>query len=124
MGTLGSGVFGAMPMLRTLVMRDTPLAALRVGALSGLDELRNLFLDSSDELRVVEPSVFVDTPRVANVWVAGSALNCTRLGLPEGVTCFDDVTCGAERATSIGDGFCQGPRYDTPACAWEGGDCA
>jgi len=124
MDTLGTGVFASVPALMTLILRDTPLAALRVGALAGLGQLRNLFLDGSDELRMVDPGVFNDTLRVAHVWVGGSALNCTRLGLPSDVACFDDVSCDAEHITWIGGGTCSGGEYDTAACAWDGGDCA
>jgi hypothetical protein len=112
-----------MPRLKTLVLRDTQLTALKAGALAGFGQLRNLLLDGSYDLCEVEPGAFFDTPRVANVWVGGSALNCTRLGLPGGVTCFDEVSCDVEIITWVGDGVCDGGEYDTAACAWDGGDC-
>jgi hypothetical protein len=121
---LRAGDFDGVPLLMTLVLRDNPLAALRAGAFAGLDQLHNLFLDGLGELHVVEPSVFADTPRVANVWVGSSALNCTRLGLPSGVTCFDDMSCDVEHVALIGKGFCHGGEYDTAACASDGGACA
>jgi hypothetical protein len=124
-GTLGNGTFNGMPTLATLVLRDNPLAVLHVGALTGLSDLRNLFLDGSNELHMVELGAFADTPRVANVWMAGSVLNCSRLGLPGGVTCFDDVSCDVQQVTYIGDGVCDSDYadYETAACAWDGGDC-
>jgi hypothetical protein len=73
---------------------------------------------------MVEPDVFADTPRVAHVWVGGSALNCTRLGVPGGLTCFDHVSCDVKHVTFVGDGICQGEEYDTAICAWDGGGCA
>jgi hypothetical protein len=122
--TLETGVFDGMPLLRTLVLRDNSLAALQAGALLGLSKLRNFFLDGSEELRVVEPSVFSDTPRMENVWVGSSALNCTRLGLPGGVTCFDDVSCDVEHILWIGDGICdESGGYERAVCARDGGDC-
>jgi hypothetical protein len=124
-GALGTGVFDAVPLLTTLVLRNNPLAVLRAGTLAGLDELRNLFLDGSDELRMVEPGAFAGAPRVAHVWMAGSALNCTRLGLPGGVTCFDEVSCDVRHITWIGNRACDSiGGYDTAVCAWDGGDCA
>jgi hypothetical protein len=125
-GTLGSGIFASMPMLRTLSLRSNPLAALRAGALTGLDQLRFLFLDGTGELRVVEPGVLANASRVANVWVGGSALNCSRLRLPGGATCFDDQSCDAEKIGRLGNGVCdgRGGGYDTAACARDGGDCA
>jgi hypothetical protein len=124
MGTLGTGVFQSVPTLTTLILRDTPLTALRAGALAGLDQLLNLFLDSSYELHTVEPGSFADTPRLANVWVGGSALNCSRLGLSGGVTCLDDVYCDMEHIVRVGNGRCDGGEYDVAICAWDGGDCA
>jgi hypothetical protein len=120
--TLEAGVFDGVRTLRTIVLRDSPLSSLRAGALARLDELRNLFLDGTGELRVVEPGVFADTPRLTNVWVAGSALNCTRLSLQVGVTCFDEEACDMGWVTQIGNRICV-QRYNTQECAWDGGDC-
>jgi hypothetical protein len=122
---LEAGAFDGVPMLATLIMRDSPLAALRTGDFAGLDNLHNLFLDGSDELRLVQPGVFADTPRVVNVWVGGSAINCTRLGLPGAATCFDDVSCDAELIGLVGNGMCDPDKrgHNTAKCAWDGGDC-
>jgi Leucine-rich repeat (LRR) protein len=124
-GTLGANVFGAVPWLTTLVLRGTLLTALRPGAFAGLDQLRNLFLDGSDLLHVVEPSALADTPLLAYVWVGASALNCSRLEVSDGITCFDDASCDVEHIGWLGDGRCDSRGgYDTADCAWDGGDCA
>lgn len=31
--------------------------------------------------------------------------------------------CTIARPFFIGDGECDGDEYDTPECAWDGGDC-
>jgi len=123
--TLGGGAFDGVPVLSALILRDNPLAALLAGDFAGLGELRNLFLDGSDELRVVGPGTFADTRHLSNVWVAGSALNCTRFGLPGGVTCFDEESCDVEMIVRVGNGICDAAisGYDTAVCAWDGGDC-
>jgi hypothetical protein len=72
---------------------------------------------------VVEHGAFADTSRIANVWLDGSALNCTQLGLPGGVTCFGDTACDVEYVSLVGDGVCNNV-YDTMECARDGGDCA
>ena len=36
---------------------------------------------------------------------------------------FDYSSCGVERPCFIGDGYCDGEKYNTPECNYDGGDC-
>ena len=108
--------------LHMLALQDNRIATLR-----SLDarRLRNLFLDGNG-IREIAPGAFDGLPRLEHVWLGRNEIDrvSARAALPAGAKCIEDHCDEGDRGdwSSLGNGWCDFV-FDTPECAWDGGDC-